>query len=166
MWLVVSVGAKSPSHLARNPEWTRGDLTTASGHPLHSMPSYGSLLDLLSCYASARNERATEKIIYSKTLAEPRSARTKIERSFDPNAVRRLKANAGLDIAVEGPELVSQAINARLVDEFLMIVCPFVVGSGKRLFPDGVRLELELVEQRPFRNGVMVLRYAVRGRSS
>jgi dihydrofolate reductase len=66
---------------------------------------------------------------------------------------------------VSGPELASQAINAGLVDELLMIVYPVVVGGGKRFFPDGVRLELELVEQRPFRKGVMVLRYAVDGRS-
>jgi dihydrofolate reductase len=68
-------------------------------------------------------------------------------------------------MAIEGPELAWQAIHAGLVDELLMIVHPVVVGGGKRFFPDGVRLELELVEQRQFRNGVMVLRYAVRGPS-
>ena len=87
-------------------------------------------------------------------------------RSFDPGAVRRLKANAEHDITVDGPELAAQAIRASLVDEFQMIVCPVVVGSGKRFFPDGVRLNLELVEERRFRKGVIVLRYAVRGSSS
>jgi dihydrofolate reductase len=128
-----------------------------TSHTISGQPQY--LLDF------ARQWQAAEKIVYSKTLAEPRSARTKIERSFDPDAVRRLKANAGLDVAVSGPELASQAINAGLVDELLMIVYPVVVGGGKRFFPDGVRLELELVEQRPFRKGVMVLRYAFDGRS-
>lgn len=67
------------------------------------------------------------------------------------------------DITVEGPELAAQAIRAGLVDEFLMIVCPVVVGGGKRFFPDGVRLDLDLVWERRFRKGVIVLRYAVRG---
>ena len=102
-------------------------------------------------------------IVYSKTLAEPRSARTRIEREFDPDAVRRLKADAEHDITVNGPELAAHALRAGLVDEFQMIVCPVVVGGGKRFFPDGVRLDLELVEERAFRKGVVVLRYAVRG---
>jgi len=114
----------------------------------------------------ARLWQAAEKIVYSRTIAEPRSARTRIEREFDPGAVRRLKADAEHDITVDGPELAAQAIRAGLVDEFQMIVCPVVVGSGKRFFPDGVRLNLELVEERRFRKGVIVLRYAVRGSSS
>lgn len=126
-----------------------------TAHTIPGQPQY--LLDF------ARKWQAAEKIVYSKTLAEPRSARTKIERSFDPDAVRRLKADAGADIEVEGPELASQAINAGLVDEFLMIVHPVVAGGGKRFLPDGVRLDLELVEQRRFCGGVIVLRYAVRG---
>jgi dihydrofolate reductase len=126
----------------------------------HTLPDQSQyLLDFASKW------QAAEKIVYSKTLAEPCSARTKIERTFDPGAVRRLKANPGPDMAIEGPELAWQAIHAGLVDELLMIVHPVVVGGGKRFFPDGVRLELELVEQRQFRNGVMVLRYAVRGPS-
>src|SRR5258705_7911582 len=94
----------------------------------------------------ARQSQAAEKFVYSRTLAEPHSARTRIEREFDPGAVRR-KANAEHDITVDGPELAAQAIRASLVDEFQMIVCPVVVGSGKRFFPDAVRLDLELVEE-------------------
>ena len=111
----------------------------------------------------ARQWQAAEKIVYSRTLAEPRSARTRIERDFDLDAVRRLKAEAEHDITVEGPELAAQAIRAGLVDEFVMIVHPLVVGGGKRFFPEGVRLDLDLVEERRFRNGVFVLRYAFRG---
>ena len=111
----------------------------------------------------ARQWQAAEKIVYSRTLAEPRSARTRIEREFDPDAVRRLKADAEHDIEVAGPELAAQAIRAGLVDEFLMFVCPVVVGGGKRFFPDGVRLDLDLVGERRFRMGTIVLRYAVRG---
>jgi dihydrofolate reductase len=110
----------------------------------------------------ARQWQAAEKIVYSRTLAELRSARTRIEREFDPDAVWRLKGDAEHDITVDGPELAAHAIRAGLVDEFQMIVCPVVVGGGKRFFPDGVRLELELVEERRFRKGVVVLRYVVR----
>jgi dihydrofolate reductase len=93
----------------------------------------------------ARQWQAAEKIVYSRTLAEPRSARTRIERSFDPDGVRKLKANVASDIAVAGPELAAQAIQAGLVDEFQMRVCPVVIGGGKRYFPSGMRLDLELV---------------------
>ncbi len=111
----------------------------------------------------ARQWQAAQKVVYSRTLAEPRSARTRVEREFDPDAVRRLKADAEHDISVDGPELAAQAIRAGLVDEFQMIVCPAVVGGGKRFFPDGVRLDLELLEERRFGNGVLILRYGVRG---
>jgi dihydrofolate reductase len=111
----------------------------------------------------ARQWQAAEKIVYSRTLAEPRSARTRLEREFAPAAVRRLKAGTEYDITVDGPELAAQAIRAGLVDEFQMIVCPVVVGGGKRFFPGGVRLNLELIEERRFGSGVVVLRYAVRG---
>ena len=111
--------------------------------------------------AFAKQWQAAEKIVYSRTLAEPHSARTRIEREFDPDAVRRLKAEAEHDITVDGPQLAAQAIKAGLVDEYQMIVCPAVVGGGKRFFPAGVRLALELVEERRFRKGVLLLRYAV-----
>jgi dihydrofolate reductase len=107
--------------------------------------------------------QAAEKIVYSRTLAEPRSVRTRIEREFDPDVVRRLKADVRHDITVDGPELAAHALRAGLVDELQMIVCPVVVGSGKRFFPDRVRLKPALVNERRFRHGVVVLRYAVRG---
>ena len=110
----------------------------------------------------ARQWQAAEKVVYSRTLAEPRSARTRIERKFDPEAVRRLKAGAAHDLTVDGPELAAQALRAGLVDEIQPIVCPVVVGGGKRFFPEGVRLDLELLEERRFSNGVVVLRYTVR----
>lgn len=110
----------------------------------------------------ARQWQAAEKIVYSKTLAEPRSARTRIEREFDSDAVRQLKASAQHDLSVDGSELAAQAIRAGLVDEFHVIVCPVVVGGGKRFFPDGVRLDLKLEEERRFGNGVVILRYTAR----
>jgi dihydrofolate reductase len=111
----------------------------------------------------ARQWRAAEKVVYTRTLAEPNSARTRIEREFDVEAVRQLKASAEHDITVDGPALAAEAIAGGLVDEFQMIVCPVIVGGGKRFFPDGVRQNLELLEERRFGNGVVVLRYTVRG---
>lgn len=111
----------------------------------------------------ARLWQAADKIVYSTTLAEPRSVRTRIERTFDPDAIRRLKATADHDITVDGPELAAEAIRAGLVDEFQPIIFPVIVGGGKQFFPDGVHLDLELVEERRFHNGVVVLRYVVRG---
>lgn len=110
-----------------------------------------------------RQWQAAEKIVYSRTLAEPRSVRTRIERKFDPDVVRRLKRDAGHNITVNGPELAAHALRTGLVDELQMFVCPAIVGAGKRFFPDGVRLNLELLDEQRFRNGAAFLRYAVRG---
>lgn len=110
----------------------------------------------------ARQWQRAEKVVYSRTLTEPQSARTRIERDFDPEAVRRLKAGVEHDITVDGPELAANAIKAGLVDEFQMIVCPAVVGGGKRFFPEGVALDLKLLESRQFQGGVVVLRYVPR----
>lgn len=111
--------------------------------------------------AWARQWQAAEKIVFSRTLAEPAGARTRIERSFDPEMVRRLKADSPHDITVDGPELAAQVIRAGLVDEFQLIVCPLLVGGGKRFFPEGVRLDLQLLEERRFANGVVALRYGL-----
>jgi dihydrofolate reductase len=103
--------------------------------------------------------QAAEKVVYSKTLEAPSSARTRIERDFDPEGVRRLKAAAEHDISVGGPDLASQAIRAGLVDEYHLFVAPIVVGGGKRTLPDDVRVELELLDERRFGNGMVYLRY-------
>jgi dihydrofolate reductase len=104
--------------------------------------------------------QAAEKIVYSKTLPTPSSARTRIERAFDPEAVRQLKQTAGHDLAIGGPELAAQAIEARLVDEYHLFLVPVVVGGGKRSLPDqNVRVKLELLDERRFRNGTIYLHY-------
>jgi dihydrofolate reductase len=101
-----------------------------------------------------------EKIVYSKTLQAASSAKTSIEREFDPAAVRQLKATADSDLAVAGPELAARAIEAGLVDEYHLFLVPVVVGGGKRFLPDrNVRLDLELLDERRFRNGTMYLSY-------
>jgi dihydrofolate reductase len=106
--------------------------------------------------------KAAEKIVYSRTLAEVSSARTCIEREFDIDAIRQLKATADRDISVGGPDLAAQAIKAGLVDELHLFLAPVVVGGGKRSLPDDVRLELELLDERRFANGVVHLHYRTR----
>jgi len=106
--------------------------------------------------------QAADKIVYSKTLATVSSAKTRIERDFDPEAVRQVKASAGRDITVGGPDLAAQAIKAGLVDEYHLFVAPIVVGGGTQLFPDNVRLKLELLDERRFGNGMVHLRYRTR----
>ena len=103
--------------------------------------------------------QAADKIVYSKTLEKVSSARTRIERRFDPEAVRQMKARTGRDLTVGGPDLAAQAIKAGLVDEFHLFLTPVVVGGGKQSLPDNVRLELELLDERRFGNGVVYLHY-------
>jgi dihydrofolate reductase len=103
--------------------------------------------------------RAADKIVYSKTLETVTSARTRIEREFDPDAVRQLKAVADRDLAVGGPELAAHAFKAGLVDEVQLYVAPMVVGGGIAALPDDVRLKLELLDERRFGNGTVLLRY-------
>lgn len=110
----------------------------------------------------ARQWQAVEKIVFSQTLDQPRSARTRIERAFDPDAIRQLKARTSHDLTVDGPELAAQALKAGLVDEIEPIVSPVIVGNGKRFLPEGLRLELETIACRPFGNGMVSIRYAVR----
>jgi dihydrofolate reductase len=107
--------------------------------------------------------RAADKIVYSRTLEEVSTARTRIEREFDPEAVRRMMASAERDLAVGGPDLAAHAFRAGLVDECHLFLAPIIVGGGKRSLPDNVRLELELLEERRFANGMVFLRYRAAG---
>lgn len=110
----------------------------------------------------AQGWQAAEKVVYSTTLEAVSSTRTRIERTFDPEAVRRLKTESDHDLTVDGPNLASQAINAGRVDEYHLFVTTSVVGGGKRFFPDGVRLDLDLVEKRTFDSGLVYARYRTR----
>jgi dihydrofolate reductase len=108
--------------------------------------------------------QAAEKIVYSKTLQTVTSAKTLIEREFDPEAIRHLKAQAGADLSVGGPGLAAQAIKAGLVDEYQLFLVPVVVGGGKRSLPgNDVRVSLELLDERRFRNSTVYLHYRTRG---
>ena len=110
----------------------------------------------------ARVWRSATKIVYSTTLQETASARTRIERTFDADAVRAMKEAANADISVGGAELAAHGFRAGLVNEVRLLLNPVVVGGGKRALPDGVRLDLELLDERRFASGVVYLRYATR----
>lgn len=103
--------------------------------------------------------QAADKIVFSRTLGEVSSARTRIERDFDPEAVRRMKASGGRDMSVGGPELAAQAIAAGLVDEFHRFIAPIVVGGGTHFLPPNIRLGLELVDEHRFGTGMVHLHY-------
>jgi len=113
--------------------------------------------DLMADFASAW--QAANKVVYSTTLAEVSTADTRLERQFDPAAVHQLKATVGSDLTVGGANLAAQAFKAGLVDECQLFVWPIVVGGGKPGLPTGMRAELELLDGRRFRNGVVHLRY-------
>ena len=107
--------------------------------------------------------QSAEKIVFSTTLDEVSSARTRIERAFDPDAIRAMKAAAQADISVGGPHLAAQALTAGLVDEIRLFVAPIVVGGGTASLPDGLRQELDLQDERRFGNGMVHLHYDTRG---
>jgi len=106
--------------------------------------------------------QAADKIVYSRTLEAVSSARTRIEREFDPEAVRKLKATSEHDLLIGGPELAAHAVRAGLVDEYHLFLAPVLVGGGKRALPDGVRVDLELLDERRFASGFIYLRYGTR----
>jgi dihydrofolate reductase len=103
--------------------------------------------------------QAADKIVYSTTLATVTSAKTRIEREFDPKAVQAMKAASVHDLTVSGPELAAHAIRAGLVDQCHVFVTPIVVGGGKSFLPDDVAFRLELLQERRFASGVVLLQY-------
>jgi dihydrofolate reductase len=106
--------------------------------------------------------RAADKVVYSRTLETAASARTRIEREFDPDVVRALVAGADSDVSIGGPGLAGQAIAAGLVDECHLFVSPVVMGGGTAALPDNVRLDLELLSERRFGSGVVHLHYRIK----
>jgi dihydrofolate reductase len=104
---------------------------------------------------------AADKIVYSRTLESVASERTRIEREFEPETVRQMKATAERDISIGGPQLAGQALAAGLVDECHLFLAPLLMGGGTRALPDGVQLRLELLDERRFASGVVHLHYRV-----
>ncbi len=103
--------------------------------------------------------RAAEKIVYSSTLAAPSTSRTRLKRSFDPDAVQQLKETSRRDLSVGGPTLAASALSAGLVDEFHLFLVPILVGGGTMAFPDGIHFKLELVGEHRFHGGFVHLHY-------
>src|SRR5574338_63658 len=106
--------------------------------------------------------QAADKIVYSRTLEAASTRKTKIERAFVPEAIRRLKESVRQDIHIGGAELAAEAFRAGLIDECHLFIKPIIVGGGKAALPEDVRLELELLEERRFGNGEVYLRYRTR----
>ena len=107
----------------------------------------------------ARIWQAADKIVYSKSLKTVSTAKTRLEREFDPQAIRELKAQSPHDISVAGPNLAAQAIKAGLVDEYQLLLVPFMLGCGKRVLPTDTRVKLTLLDERRVGNGWVYLRY-------
>jgi dihydrofolate reductase len=107
--------------------------------------------------------RTADKIVYSRTLEEVSSARTRIEREFEPDAIRALKRTAAADISIGGSALSGQALGAGLVDELHLLLYPIIVGGGKPALPDHVRADLEMIDTRRFQSGVVHVSYRVSG---
>jgi dihydrofolate reductase len=106
--------------------------------------------------------RDTDKVVYSTTLDEVSTARTKIARQFEPDAVRRLKEESSADLSIGGAAIGAEAFRHGLVDECVLLLCPVLVGGGKPALPRGIRIDLNLMDQRRFDNGVIYVRHAVR----
>ena len=103
--------------------------------------------------------QAADKIVYSKSLKTVSTRKTRLEREFDVQAIRELKSQLPHDISVGGPTLAAHAIRAGLVDEYHLVVVPVMIGGGRRILPDNVRIKLELVDERRFKSGTIYLRY-------
>ena len=110
----------------------------------------------------ARIWQAADKIVYSKSLETLSTPKTRLEREFDPQAVRNLKTQSPHKVSVAGPNLAAQAIRAGLVDEYHLLVVPTMLGGGKRVLPSNVCVKLDLVDERRFANGMVYLRYQTR----
>lgn len=106
--------------------------------------------------------QAADKIVYSRALPTVSTSRTRIERTFDPGAIRELKGMADRDLSVGGPDLAAQALRAGLVDEFYLLIAPIIIGGGKRALPNDLRISLDLLDERRFANGMVYLRYRTR----
>jgi dihydrofolate reductase len=116
--------------------------------------------DLTADYASAW--QAADKVVYSSTLAAPLTAKTRLERRFDPRSLHDLKAAAGRDLLVGGPNLAAQALVAGVVDELALFVWPVVLGGRNPALPTDSRVDLELIDEHRFGNGVIYVRYYLR----
>jgi dihydrofolate reductase len=122
-------------------------------------PALAAQSELMAEFANVWH--AADKSVYSTTLHGVSTANTRLERRFDPDSVREMKASAARDLTVGGPTLAAHAFKSGLVDECQLFVHPVTVGEGKPAFPSDARIQLDLLEEHRFANGVVNLRYRV-----
>ncbi len=127
----------------------------------HGSFEWTAPIDEVFTFIFANVWQAADKIVYSTTLHVVSTANTRLERRFDPDSVRDMKTSAASDLTVGGPTLAAHAFNAGLVDECQLFIYPVLVGEGKPAFPSDARIQLELLEERRFGNGVVNLRYRI-----
>jgi dihydrofolate reductase len=137
------------------------------GRRMYEVMAFWEAAHLLADESAAMREfaeiwQAAEKVVYSRTLKMPSTARTRLEHEFDPEAVRQMKAREQRDMSIGGPDLAAQAIKAGLVDEYHLFITPVVVGGGTQSLPNDVRVNLELMDERRFGNGTVHLHYRTR----
>ena len=125
-----------------------------------TQPALAAQSELMADFANVW--QAADKNVYSTTLQVVSTANTRLERRFDADSVREMKASAASDLTVGGPTLAAHAFNAGLVDECQLFIYPVLVGGGKPAFPRDGRIELELLEERRFGNGIVYLRHRIR----
>lgn len=146
-------------------ELDRGISTHLYGRGLYEVMSYWDSAppdgepSVMAEYAEIWQD--ADKVVFSRTLTEAPTRRTRLEREFSPDRVRQWKESSSGNLSVGGPVLAGQALRAGLVDEVQQLISPVIVGGGKRFLPDGLRLDLELLQERRFGNGVAFLRYRV-----
>jgi dihydrofolate reductase len=164
--------------MAGNFDWTEPDeegfrfitkLVRATGTHLYGRRMYQTMMVWetepdLAAESPLRRDfaeiwQAANKIVYSSTLEAVSTRKTQIERNFNPEAIRQLKEAVEQDILIGGPELAAHAFQSGLIDECHLFFAPIILGGGKPALPDNVRLELELLEERRFGNGVVYLGY-------
>jgi len=125
--------------------------------PWEADPALAAQSELMAEFANVW--QAADKIVYSTTLHEVSTTNTRLERRLDADSVRELKASAASDLTVGGPTLAAHAFNAGLVDECQLFIYPVLVGEGKPAFPSDARVQLDLLEEHRFSNGVVNLGY-------
>jgi dihydrofolate reductase len=123
-------------------------------------PSLAEESAVMADFAAAWSD--SDKLVYSSTLTDPVTTRTRIVPAFEADEVRALKEASSADLMVGGPELAAHALRAGLVDELLLMLVPVAVGAGKPALPTDLRLDLELIGERRFGNGAVHVAYRVR----
>jgi dihydrofolate reductase len=104
--------------------------------------------------------RVAKKIVYSSSLSEVTIANATIERTFNPETVKKLVVDSDKDFGIGGPHLAAEAIKAGIIDEYHQFIVPLIIGNGNYWLPKDVKSKLKLVDVRKFENGFVHLQYS------